>query len=526
MYPRLSPLGSVLVALVGLGLAACSDMGTAPSPPDQPSLGVKGGGGGGGKQYVIAASDTGAVPGGLAAALSAVAGTVTSVLPEIGIVIATSADPQFAAKAAAIQGVESVAVDRMVQWSEPAVAAEAVAESEAIPVELAVAEVPGGSDETFFPVQWAPVAISAPQAWAVPAEAWAVGALGKDVRVAILDGGIHNKHIDLNSNFVVAQSVSFVPGQPYNADVGTFWHGTHVAGIVAAADNGIGTIGIAPKTALIGVKVLHNGLGAFSGVISGIYYASTPVAEGGAGADIINMSLGAVASRKDKDDKELMKALDRATRYAHKRGVTLIAAAGNSAQNLDEHDVMLVPAESKYVLAISATTPVDFAHGAAYYDSTASYTNFGKKAIDFAAPGGDSRMFAPPPNPNSVCSYIDAKGAKRMPACWTLDNVVAPCRGGVSAAGVQSTTSYCWAKGTSMAAAAATGVAALIIGRYGRIGADAVEAVMRASSDDLGPPGKDPFYGVGRLNAYRAVTGNWYDDLAEDDDDPSEEPRD
>jgi subtilisin family serine protease len=517
MYPRSSPLGGVLVAVVGLGLAGCSDMGTAPNPPDQPSLGAKGGGGGAGsRQYIIVASDTGAVPGGLAAALSAAAGTVTSVLPDIGIVIATSADPQFMAKAAAIQGVESVAIDRMAEWIEPAVAAEAIAESEEIPVD---AQVDGGADETFFPVQWAPVAISAPQAWAE-------GALGKDVRVAILDGGIHNKHIDLDSNVVVAQSVSFVPGQPYNADVGTVWHGTHVAGIVAAADNGTGTIGIAPKAKLIGVKVLHNGSGTFSSVISGIYYASTPIAEGGAGADIINMSLGAVVSRKDKEGKELIKALDRATSYAHKRGVTLIAAAGNSALNLDEHDVVLVPAESKHVLAISATTPVDFAHGATYYDSTASYTNFGRKAIDFAAPGGDSRTLAPPPNPNPVCAYADARGVRRTQLCWALDNVVAPCRGGVSAAGVQSTTTYCWQKGTSMASAAATGVAALIIGRYGRIGADAVEAVMRASSDDLDPPGKDPFYGVGRLNAYRAVTENWYDDLAEDDDDPSGEPRD
>lgn len=108
--------------------------------------------------------------------------------------------------------------------------------------------------------------------------AWATGAAGKGARVAILDGGIHSTHIDLAANIDLGASTSFVPGFAFNQDGGSFWHGTHVAGIVAAADNGIGTIGIAPEATLVGVKVLHNGSGAFSWVIQGILYAATPLA--------------------------------------------------------------------------------------------------------------------------------------------------------------------------------------------------------------------------------------------------------
>src|SRR5690606_35189991 len=128
----------------------------------------------------------------------------------------------------------------------------------------------------------------------------------------------------LAPNVDVAASTSFVPGFAFNGDVGTFWHGTHVAGIVASSGL-IGTAGIAPNATLIGVKVLHNGSGAFEWILNGILYAATPVAQGGGGAHIINMSLGATIDyRNNWTDKafrdafrELEKAYDRAVRYAY-----------------------------------------------------------------------------------------------------------------------------------------------------------------------------------------------------------------
>ena len=150
---------------------------------------------------------------------------------------------------------------------------------------LEAAVTPG--DETFVNLQWNIKAVEAE-------DAWAAGYTGQGVRVAVVDGGIYDAHLDLIGHVDTASSASFVSGQPFNSDTGTFWHATHVAGIIAAGDNGIGTIGIAPGATIIGVKVLHGGSGSFGAVISGILYAATPIEEGGAGADIINLSVGAL----------------------------------------------------------------------------------------------------------------------------------------------------------------------------------------------------------------------------------------
>ena len=78
--------------------------------------------------------------------------------------------------------------------------------------------------------------------------------------------------------------------------------------------------------------------------------------------------------------------------------------------------------------------------------------------------------------------------------------VMAPRRGGPTSNGI-----YCWAAGTSMATPVAAGVAALIVGKYGKMPPAQLEAMLRASADDLGKPGNDDFYGRGRVNAARAV---------------------
>ena len=184
-----------------------------------------------------------------------------------------------------------------------------------------LAVTPG--DEAFINAQWNMKAIDA-------AGAWAAGYDGTGVRVAVIDGGIYNIHIDLVGRVDVGASASFVPGFLFNQDVGTFWHGTHVAGIIAANDNTIGTIGVAPKATIIGVKALHNGSGSFGAVIAAILYASTPQSEGGAGADIINMSLGATFPKGGGPGTgQLISALNKAVNHAGSNGVLVISAAGN-----------------------------------------------------------------------------------------------------------------------------------------------------------------------------------------------------
>lgn len=457
-------LPSLLLAAVAA--AACApDSPTAPLVPRTSADRA----GPGGKTFVIVGVTDSLDPA-IARQLAAAGGTVTRVLPAAGLAVATSNDPAFQARASAIPGVASVAADTLVQWVDPN---QPVRE-----LDSSVAPPAGGSGtgsaETFYGYQWAVRAISAPAAWDA-------GALGAGARVAVLDGGIYDAHIDIAPNLDAGRSVSFVPGTTFNQDVGTFWHGTHVAGIVASAANRRGTIGVAPSATLVGVKVLHNGSGAFSWVISGIYYAATPIERGGGGADVINMSLGAVIPSKGKDVRELIRALDHATRYAGRQGVTVIAAAGNSAYDMDTmKDSVEVPAQSQGVIAVSATGPTGFIQGATNFDRFASYSNYGKRLVTFAAPGGD---------------FADAAG-------YPFDMVLAPCRGLNPA----SIGSYCFAAGTSMAAPAVSGVAALVIGKAGgRLSPARVESALRRGADDLGKPGRDEYYGQGRINAAGAI---------------------
>ncbi|MGE6630881.1 S8 family serine peptidase [Bacillus sp. NPDC077027] len=139
----------------------------------------------------------------------------------------------------------------------------------------------------------------------------AQGYKGGNVRVAVLDTGIHAAHPDLN----VAGGVSFVPSEP-NATQDFQSHGTHVAGTIAALDNTIGVLGVAPNASLYAVKVLDRyGDGQYSWIISGIEWA---VANN---MRVINMSLGGEIGST---------ALKNAVDQANARGVVVVAAAGNS----------------------------------------------------------------------------------------------------------------------------------------------------------------------------------------------------
>jgi lantibiotic leader peptide-processing serine protease len=424
----------------------------------------------------------------LEARLQRAGGRVKNISRDAGVASVVSDAPDFAQQARTIPGVEGVGRDRVIQWVDPNMRVRDAGEATGSP---GVGGASIGDNETFFGLQWAPKAIHAP-------EAWDAGARGTGVRVAVLDGGLNNTHIDLNGSIDVACSVSMVEGFDFNQDVPGFSHATHVAGIIAARDNGVGTIGIAPGATIIGVKVLQAGRGSFEDIIDGILYAanpaSTPGKEGCARADIINMSLGATVIPAP-EDKDLLKALDKATTYADKQGVTVIASAGNDGLNLDqERRVVTVPAQSARVIAVSATGPVGFALGVTNFTRPASYTNFGKAIIEMGAPGGDGVLPG-----DDLCTLPLPGFGTITNFCWAFDLVVSP-------ASIPSNTGYFFAAGTSMAAPAVAGVAALIIEKHGgSLEPAQVKAALRQSADDLGKPGNDVFYGHGFVNALRAV---------------------
>ena len=473
-----------------LAIGACSDQEdrSTTGPTETPSLGS----GQTRSSYVISFSAT--AENELTNAIQQAGGKVKKISRGAGLATANSDAADFADRLRGSRGVRSVVKDRMVQWVDPN---ERVYRVEDLAGPTAV-----GSTERFFPVQWAPKAIQAP-------EAWALGQEGKGARVAILDGGIWDQHVDIAPNLDARRSTSFVPGQPFNVDIdpSNLWHGTHVAGIVAGADNNdnLGVIGIAPKATLIGVKVLHNGSGSFGQVIEGILYAADPISEGGAGADIINMSLGATFLQStDPGITELLAALDQATTYAYGRGALVIAAAGNGDRvghgiDHDRNRYMTVPAQSAHVIGVSALGPVGFALGETNFDRLAAYSNFGNSIVDLSGPGGDSELPgkatctlainpAPPLSPSATITQ----------PCWAFDMVVSSCRG-------TTTRNVCFAAGTSMSTPAVSGVAALVVGQRGRMNPDALFTIVANSADDLGAAGPDPVYGRGRVNALRAV---------------------
>lgn len=429
--------------------------------------------------YVIDFTGT-SLPATLTADIEAAGGTVTASMDAIGVAVASSSDPDFRNRAAKLAGVRTVSVDRIVEWVSPSENSGIETEADALSDVSAAAAV--GSMERFRKLQWNVDAVSAPGAWAA-------GQQGAGARVAVIDGGINSTHIDIASNLDAARSRSFAPGA-YNSDVGAFWHGTHVAGIIAAPANNIGTVGVAPKATIIGVKALHNGSGAFSWIINAIFYAATPIAKGGAGAHIINMSLGAGFEKTGPDLAGLTVALSKATSYAYQQGVTVIASAGNSGADLDHtNNLIFVPAQSTHVIAVSATGPMGFGRGAVNFDRPASYTNFGQSAINLAGPGGDF-MFPG----NAPCTLPLLPFGSITRPCWVFDLVLSPSGGG-----------WFWAAGTSMSSPAVAGVAALIVGKHGAMPPAQLEARLRASADDLGKPGNDDYYGRGRVNALRAI---------------------
>ena len=364
-------------------------------------------------------------------------------------------------------------------------------------------------DDDFYSAgQWALQAIQA-------REAWATGQRGRGVRVAVLDTGIDPTHPDLVQNVNVALARSFVPGQTWNVSsdaLQDFDHGTHVAGIIAAADNAFGIIGVAPEAEIVPVQVLRrpSGTGPPDAVIAGIIYAAD------IGADVINLSLAYTRSRhggvntlgtEDPTDDEpysadeaaaLASAFARAAQYAHARGATIVTGTHNNGTDGDhDRDLFVLPRDAPHVVTVAATGPQCWAADAgADLDTPAFYTNFGQSIVDLSAPGGNIDFDLL--ESGAVCTVSSGPVAITLP-CWVFDGVLstAPVKGGFL---------YEFRRGTSMASAHASGVAALIVGAHGgSLDPQQVRTRLVSSAEDLGKRGKDDFHGMGRINALLAV---------------------
>lgn len=440
------------------------------------------------KTYVILAQGQGTGSTAFAASLGS---SVIAQYDEIGVVVAQSSDPSFAAQVAALPGVGQVAEDQELQWISPnelvVQADEAIDDSAPAPDASAL---PPANAETFSAVQWNLHQIHADQTAAN-------GDRGNGLvraRVAVLDTGIVASHIDIAANLNLALSTSFVPTEPsvIFPSNGKFSHATHVSGIVAAPINGIGTQGVAPNAELVAVKVLKDsGSGSFASVIAGIEYASGPSVH----ADVINMSLGATFDRRNAGGGglgPLLAALNRAVNHAEARGTLVVSAAGNAGVDLNGR-IFQIPAQSGNGMGVAATGPIGFgAYGfnpPAVFDRLASYSNFGLSVVNVAAPGGDAVF-----TPTSAVCHISPITAP----CFVFDFVLSP--GGK----LGTSNLYFFAIGTSMATPHVSGLAALIVGKFGHMNPSQLRTLIQQSADEIIKPGASPA-GHGRINALAAL---------------------
>ncbi|MEU6357405.1 S8 family serine peptidase [Streptomyces sp. NPDC047072] len=441
-------------------------------------------------------------------AVAAAGGTVVIAYEKIGVIVVHSANPDFGAQIRTVRGVQSAGATRTSPLSVASTtdegAAQPLTEEQAAKIEKASAAEAGS--EPLEADQWDLRAIGADKAARINPGS-------RKVTVAVIDTGVDDTHPDIAPNFSAAQSANCDGGvpdtsegawRPYTADD---YHGTHVAGEIAAARNGIGVAGVAPgvKVAAINVTDPSNGLFYPESVVCAFVFAADH------GVEITNNSYYVdpwlYNCMDDPDQRAIVDAVNRASLYAQKKGTLNLASAGNSNDDLDSdalvddsspddstpvtrtvdpHECFDVPTQLPGVVTVSAT---------GVNNLKSYYSSYGYGVIDVAAPGGD-RLYQIPDTPSKNGRILS-----------TMPN-----------------NSYGFLQGTSMASPHAAGVAALLKSTHPWASPAQLQALLKAQADNPGCPasydqdgdgtqdatcvgGKrvNGFYGHGIVNALRAV---------------------
>jgi subtilisin family serine protease len=390
----------------------------------------------------------------------------------IGVVIARSDNDAFRSnllKNSAIQGV--AATERFAtQLPDEGVNDSADA--------LVTPSTPAPGSDNLSGLQWDMDQIHAP-------EARAINGGSSSILVGDIDTGLDYTHPDLAANVDDAASVNCVSGAPVqgmvaaNDDNG---HGTHTAGTIAAALNGIGIVGVAPNVKIAGIKA-GNAAGFFfpEAVVCSFMWAATH------NINVTNNSYFAdpwlFNCRNDAEQRAIWTAERRAISYAISKGVVVVAAEGNQADDLAHptQDVTSPDNTTPVTRAISnacAVVPVEVpgvigvtANGNLQLKSY--YSSYGLGSADVIAPGGDRIL--------QVTSNTPPPGSGRVLSTWPA--AFACARKVVDPSGAV----YCYLQGTSMASPHAAGVAALIASQ-GITNPGAVTAKLQNTADPIDCP--------------------------------------
>ena len=333
---------------------------------------------------------------------------------------------------------------------------------------VAVGAPPAAAADPLFAKQWAPQQVRAPQAWAT--------STGAGATIAIVDSGVDRDHPEFAGRLVGGATFLACPtagacgdgdweSGPAERQAARSTHGTHVAGIAAAAkDNGYGIAGIAPDAQIIPVKVLDEEGGSFEDIAAGIRYAVDQ------GADVVNLSLGAQPGTQALTFTGVIADVQDAIADARARGVAVVAAAGN-----DFASICGTPAFDPGALCVASTDKREL---------RSAFSNFAVKP-DLAAVAGPGGSLLPVCGEDVVSSVPLGTGAS------------AACGYGAD---------FDEMAGTSMASPAVAGVAALLAAQ-GRTD-DEIMQVLLSTSRKPGTSLRgiyDPVYGYGIVDAQAAV---------------------
>ncbi|RSS93149.1 peptidase S8 [Streptomyces sp. WAC05292] len=440
-------------------------------------------------------------------AIERAGGTVVTSYDQIGVVVAHSQNPDFAKT---LRAQRSLFVSVGATRTAPLTAAKTTDEGATQKLSAADAAKAAAAAQTgqepLEPNQWDLRTIKADQAHKINDGS-------PDVTVGVIDTGVDDTHPDLAPNFSRSQSANCVGGvadtsegawRPYpdGSD-----HGTHVAGTIAAARNGVGISGVAPGVKVAGIKVSEPGTSLFytEAVVCGFMFAAEK------GIEVTNNSYYVdpwlYNCKSDSDQGALVEALTRATRYAERKGVLSVASAGNSDHDLaadsilddsspndttpgprtiDPSTCLDLPTQLPGVVTVSATGD----KGLKSY-----YSSYGLGVVDVAAPGGDKWQVPATP---------DANG-----------RVLSTVLGG----------GWGYKQGTSMAAPHVAGVAALLKSAHPNATPSQLQRMLKSQATKADCPaqvydtagnlvdaatcqakwGQTGYYGAGVVDALKAV---------------------
>jgi subtilisin family serine protease len=457
------------------------------------------------------------VPNDAATSIQNAGGTIVTSYSQIGVVIARSDSDTFRS---------TLLKDGKVENASPTAGFATQLPSQDTTQGGDLPNAPATDSDTLSGLQWDMRQIKAPEAHAITGGS-------PSVLVGDIDTGIDFTHPDLAANISVADSANCVSGVAVQGTAAQDdnGHGTHTAGTIAAASNGIGIVGVAPNVKIAGIKA-GNADGFFfpEAVVCSFMWAASHH------MDVTNNSYFAdpwlFNCKNDPVQRGIWAAESRAIQYAEQQGVTVVAAEGNQADDLAHPTVdstspddttpvdrsihnncAVVPVEVPGVVGVTADGH-NLQDPSGYLKSF--YSSFGVGSADVVAPGGDSRY------------GVNAEATNgRVLSTWPA-SLAGDCLRKV----FDGAALYCYQQGTSMASPHAAGVAALIVSKYGHMASSKVSAILQQTADAQpcpsslptgyltftaldggavqscqGGAGSNSWYGRGQVNALSAIGG-------------------